>query len=92
MCPPGLNRPCSTDPVLIRANHRSTQFVQHLKRCLAAAESELPIKSQGAHTGGLGCDKVGRSEPDMQWLSRALHDGARCKMGPVAAMTTLELQ
>ena len=85
-----LNRPFSTDPVLIRANHRSPQFVQHLKRRLVASEAELPLKLKGAHTGSLSCDKVGRPEPYLQWLSRAVHDGARCKAGLVAAVTTFE--
>ena len=85
-----LNRPFSTDSVLIRANHRSTQFVQHLKRCLVASEAELPFKLKGAHTGSLSCDKVGCPKPDLQWLSRAVHDGARCKAGLVTAVTTFE--
>jgi len=85
-----LDRPFSTDSVSLRANHRSPQFVKHLKRCFVASEAELTLELQSTHTGSLCCDKIGRPEPDAQRLPRTVHDCAGCEAELVAAMTTFE--
>ncbi len=39
-----LDRPISTDPVLVGVNHAGSQFVRQLKGRLVAANAELPLK------------------------------------------------
>jgi hypothetical protein len=70
-----FDRPFATDSVTLRTNHRRSQFMQHLESGLVTSEPKLSLKLQSAHSGSLGCHKVGRPEPDVKRLSRALHDG-----------------
>jgi hypothetical protein len=80
-----FDRPFATDSVTLRTNHRRSQFMQHLESGLVTSEPKLSLKLQSAHSGSLGCHKVGRPEPDVKRLSRALHDGPGREAGLAAA-------
>jgi hypothetical protein len=78
------------DSVSLWTNHCRSQFMQHLESRLVPSEPKLSLKLQGAHSGILGCHKVGRPEPDVKRLPRALHDGPGREAGLLAAASAFK--
>lgn len=83
-----LDRPFSANSISVRTNHCYTQFVQHLEGRLVTSETKLLLELQRTHARCLGCDQVRCPKPDVQLLSRTMHDCASGKARLVAAMAT----
>ena len=48
----------------LRAQHRAAQLLEHRPRCLVPAETELPLELDRREPQRMGCDQIGRCEPE----------------------------
>ena len=72
----------------VRANHCTTQSVQHGPRCLIAAQTKNTLQSQCADTMLLVGDVPNGGKPDAKLCARFIKNGARCYRGLMSACRT----
>src|ERR1700730_3858741 len=78
----------AANPILVRAYHADSQFVQNLESSLVTRQSELPLKLNGRHAGRLTSDQVGCPEPHGERCVGPFHDGTRREVAIVLAVAT----
>ncbi len=66
----------ATNPILIRADHASAQFVENLKGRFVARQPELPLELDGGYARCVAGNQVRRPEPNRERRVRAFHDRA----------------
>ena len=64
----------AADPILIRTNHSSAEFVEYLECRFIARQSKLPLELHCRDAGRLAGDQIGRPEPHAQRRVSALHN------------------
>jgi hypothetical protein len=78
----------ATNPILIRADHASAQFVKNLESRLVTRQSELPLELDSRHAGRLAGNQVRRPELNRERRVGAFHDRASREVAIVLAVAT----